>query len=165
MEGVISWQQLLDIGNNASDGNLRSRLANIAINQVVMWVVMVRGDICSFPHSCDNLFQWIEARPANSTEQWNNVKQWNPSPPGVKYHFELLENIIKVQFIANHHASKHCKRQDLNDGPLQPILTIITIITIITILTMLLIILIISAALSLTHRAPLETQRVAESIV
>ena len=41
MEGVISWQQLLDIGNNASDGNLRSRLANIAINQVVMWVVMV----------------------------------------------------------------------------------------------------------------------------
>ena len=54
------------------------------------------NDQSSFPHSCDNLFQWIEARPANSTEQWNNVKQWNPSPPGVKYHFELLENIIKV---------------------------------------------------------------------
>ena len=45
LEGVISWQQLLAIGNNASDGNLRSRLANIAINQVVMWVMMVRGDI------------------------------------------------------------------------------------------------------------------------
>ena len=40
---MISWQQLLDIGNNASDENLRGRLANIAINQVVMWVVMVRG--------------------------------------------------------------------------------------------------------------------------
>jgi len=33
LEGVISWQQLLDLGSNASDGNLRARLANIAINQ------------------------------------------------------------------------------------------------------------------------------------
>jgi len=33
LEGVISWQQLLDIGSTASDENLRARLANIAINQ------------------------------------------------------------------------------------------------------------------------------------
>jgi len=33
VEGVISWQNLLEIGNNASEGNLRARLANIAINQ------------------------------------------------------------------------------------------------------------------------------------
>ena len=36
VEGVISWQHLLEIGNNASEGNLRARLANIAINQVVV---------------------------------------------------------------------------------------------------------------------------------
>ena len=33
---MISWQHLLEIGNNASEGNLRARLANIAINQVVV---------------------------------------------------------------------------------------------------------------------------------
>ena len=39
---MISWQQLLDLGSNASDGNLRARLANIAINQVMMMMMMMR---------------------------------------------------------------------------------------------------------------------------
>ena len=47
VEGVISWQNLLEIGNNASEGNLRARLANIAINQVVIMETRL-SKLCGF---------------------------------------------------------------------------------------------------------------------
>ena len=33
-EGVLSWSDLVRLGNSTSDTNLSARLANIAINQV-----------------------------------------------------------------------------------------------------------------------------------
>ena len=55
MEGVISWQNLLEIGNNASEGNLRARLANIAINQVVIMETRVNYAVSEKEVSCDDI--------------------------------------------------------------------------------------------------------------
>ena len=55
MEGVISWQNLLEIGNNASEGNLRARLANIAINQGVIMETRVNYAVSEKEVSCDDI--------------------------------------------------------------------------------------------------------------
>ena len=40
VEGVISWAQLIAAGRDATDAILRTRLANMAINQVKVQVLM-----------------------------------------------------------------------------------------------------------------------------
>ena len=40
VEGVVSWAQLIATGRDATDTILRTRLANMAINQVKVQVLM-----------------------------------------------------------------------------------------------------------------------------
>ena len=49
-EGVLSWSDLVRLGNSTSDTNLSARLANIAINQVskIIYVKLQRHYQCIY---------------------------------------------------------------------------------------------------------------------